>query len=125
MVDIQLFEGVSKNDKDVITGVFGGDLTKLPVKGTLVAIDTASSGLVNVITTGNYNFRKSPCTSYQKLNEGHPLMKDSDHGYAESNKLGEFLISVEVCYLDNNRTTNTRFLDQLHFPVLKREKEEK
>ena len=104
----QMFN-VNKSEYDCI---FDCDYTKIPEKGTLVAIETASRGLVNVITTGNYSFRKIPYDIFSKLNE--------EEGYEVCNQKGKFLVSVEVKYPEST-TTNSRFLDDLYFPVLKRE----
>lgn len=103
----KLFD-VSPNE---YTQIFDCDYTRIPEAGTLVAIDTASSGLVNMVTTGNYSFRKQPYDVYTNLDG-----KD----FKKSNQKGSFLVSVEVKYLGSD-TTNSRFLDDLYFPVMKRE----
>lgn len=112
-----LFFGVSATHAAVseegYVKVFDGDLCKIPEKGTLVAIDTASRGLVNCVTTGKYTLRKSPVDKFYK-----PIPEEED--YRECSSDGEFLVSVEVRYVDSGGT-NSRWLDALHFPVLARE----
>ena len=97
------------------TCVFDGEIDKIPLAGTLVAIETASNGLVNCVTTGEYNLRKSPVQKFYQPDS------DTPNEYRECSSRGEFLVSVEVRYADRPDSTNMRWLDELHFPVLKRE----
>lgn len=100
--------------------VYTGDITKIPEKGSLVAIDTASRGLVNMVTTGNYDFKKSPCEYYYDINSRRD--KNSPE-YRKTDMKGSFLISVEVRYPEDVKITNSRWLDELHPPLTIREKE--
>lgn len=93
------------------TCVFDGEIDKIPLAGTLVAIETASNGLVNCVTTGNYSLRKSPVEKFYQ-----PTPDD----YRGCSARGEFLVSVEVRYVDSG-SINSRWLDELHFPLLTRE----
>lgn len=100
-------------DEDGFISTFTGDISKIPEAGTLVAIDTSSRGLVNCVTTGKYSLRKSPVDKFYK-----PY--DEEEDYRECSSEGEFLVSVEVRYVESGGT-NSRWLDALHFPVLARE----
>lgn len=108
----KVFKDVSASDN--VIKVFDMNTNRIPDKGTLVAIETASRGLVNCVTTGNYTLRKSPVESFYRYSKG------DDFEYQVSDKKGSFLVSVEVKYCGSD-SINTRWLDELHFPVLKRE----
>lgn len=103
--------------KDMYNAIFTGDTSQIPSQGTLVAMDTASRGLVNVVTTGKYALRKSPVKHYYDVNEG---ADGEEPEYREDTGRGSFLVSVEVVYADG-RTTNTRFIDDLSPPLTVRE----
>lgn len=109
----KVFKDVCSSD-DAIK-VFDMNTNRIPDKGTLVAIETSSRGLVNCVTTGNYSLRKSPVESFHQYKKD-----DNTFEYKTSDGKGSFLVSVEVKYCGSN-STNTRWLDELHFPVLKRE----
>lgn len=103
--------------------IHDGSVEVLPKAGTLVAIETASRGLVNMVTTGNYSLRKSPVGKfYNKHCQRNVSNKGKDPEYLPCSNKGEFLITIECVYADNNEITNSRFLDEIYPPLTIREK---
>lgn len=85
---------------DKVKRLWDGDLSKIPEPGTLVAMETASRGLVNVVVTG-YGIR---------------------HWFEEDGSYNKALIDVKLVY-PNSTTDNCRMLHDLRLPLSVREKD--
>lgn len=84
---------------DKVKRLWDGDMSQIPEPGTLVAMETASRGLVNVVVTG-YGIR---------------------HWREEDGSYNKALIDVKLVYPDSS-TDNCRMLHDLHLPLTVREK---